>query len=303
MKLYGLDFTSAPSKRKPITCAACTPKEGRLELLEITALTSFANFESFLASKGPWLAGIDAPLGQPRKLIENLELPQNWAGYVAHFGAMSKADFVATLDSYRAGRPVGDKEHRRRVDELARAISPMKLYGVPVGKMFFELAPRLLKSPLNLPLLRPTLDTRTVLETYPALVARRFIGRQSYKSDTPNKQTDEHREARVQIVQGLLSDATTQRYGVRVNLTADQQQDLISDPRADVLDAFLCALQVAWASLQPNYGISEGADGLEGWMADPEVGEKKKKKEGCEMFISAAFISEANRARLKKRIP
>ena len=278
MNLYGLDFTSAPSKRKPITCAACTLTERRLELTQITELTSFAEFETFLTSKGPWLTGIDAPLGQPRKLIENLRLPQSWLGYVAHFGAMTKPEFVATLNSYRAGRPLGDKEHQRYADKLARAISPMKLYGVPVGKMFFELVPRLLNSNLNLPLLRPTQDTRTVLETYPALVARRFIGRQSYKSDTPSKQTDEQRAARAHIVRRLLSDTTAQLYGVKVSLTKSQQQDFVNDPKADVLDAFLCALQMAWASAQPNYGIPASADGLEGWIADPLLEEARSRK-------------------------
>ena len=283
MNLYGLDFTSAPSKRKPITCAACTLTERRLELdALVTELTSFvANSKRFLTSKGPWLTGIDAPLGQPRKLIENLRLPQSWLGYVAHFGAMTKPEFVATLNSYRAGRPLGDKEHQRYADKLARAISPMKLYGVPVGKMFFELVPRLLGiQNLNLPLLlRPTTaDTRTVLETYPALVARRFIGRQSYKSDTPSKQTDEQRAARDHIVRRLLSDTTAQLYGVKVSLTKSQQQDFVNDPKADVLDAFLCALQMAWASAQPNYGIPASADGLEGWIADPLLEEARSRK-------------------------
>ena len=276
MTLYGLDFTSSPSKRKPITCAVCTLEEERLELTRTTDLTSFAAFETFLATEGSWLAGIDAPLGQPRKLIENLGLPRGWSGYVAHFATMTKTKFVATLDSYRAGRPVGDKEHRRHVDKLARAISPMKLYGVPVGKMFYELAPRLLETNLNLPLLRPTSDTRTVLETYPALVARRFIGRQGYKSDTPSKQTEEHREARVQIIKGLLSDVTMALYGVRVNLTKAQQRDLTNDPKGDVLDAFLCVLQAAWASTQLDYGMPESADGLEGWIADPIIEERRK---------------------------
>ena len=40
------------------------------------------------------------------------------------------------LDTYRAGRAYGDKEHQRRTDIAARSISPQKLYGVPVGLMF-----------------------------------------------------------------------------------------------------------------------------------------------------------------------
>ena len=40
MRIYGLDFTSAPSYRKPITCAVCTMTADRLRVEGLIALTS-----------------------------------------------------------------------------------------------------------------------------------------------------------------------------------------------------------------------------------------------------------------------
>jgi hypothetical protein len=87
---------------------------------------------------GTWVAGMDFPFGQPRRLIENIGWPRTWTGYVRHVSTITKPEFVETLAKYRAGREKGDKQHLRQTDELANSRSPMMLYGVPVGKMFFE---------------------------------------------------------------------------------------------------------------------------------------------------------------------
>ena len=44
---------------------------------------------------------------------------------------------------------------------------------------------------------------------------------------------------------------------------------LIDDPTADLLDAVLCAVQAAWASAQPDYGIPPHCERAEGWIVDP----------------------------------
>ena len=264
MTLYGLDFTSTPTARKPVTCVRCELSEGALELAEIETFGSLKAFEGFLQRQGPWTAGVDAPFGQPRKLTGNLGLPQSWEAYAAQLGELSRAEFVALLDAYRAPRPAGDKEHRRRTDISAGALSPMKVYGVPVGKMFHELAPRLARSPLNVPLLRPTEDARTVLETYPGFLARRFIGRRSYKCDVVAKQSAAQQVAREDLLSALLRNLPT-LYGLRLSV-GDERRSLVGDPKADILDALLCAVQVARATGQPNYGIPEEADALEGWI-------------------------------------
>ena len=71
MRIYGLDFTSAPSYRKPITCAVGIITADWLRVEGLIALISFVEFEQFLSQPGPWLAGLDFPFGQPRKLIQN----------------------------------------------------------------------------------------------------------------------------------------------------------------------------------------------------------------------------------------
>jgi hypothetical protein len=72
MKIYGLDFTSAPRLKKPITCAECELQPDRLAVRRITTLPGFDDFKQFLLRDGPWVAGIDFPFGQPSKLIDGL---------------------------------------------------------------------------------------------------------------------------------------------------------------------------------------------------------------------------------------
>jgi hypothetical protein len=205
MRIYGLDFTSSPTRRKPITCAQCELSDAVLTVEDCLTMPSFAEFEAFLHSDGPWLAAFDFPFGQPRSLVANLGWPQDWPGYMRVVASMSKAEFEDTLHSYRAERLPGDKLHLRLTDRLAGAISPMMLHRVPVGKMFFQGATRLYRSPISVLPCRPTSDNRIAVEGYPALVARKLIGKRSYKSDMRGQQTIEKASARREIVNGLRS--------------------------------------------------------------------------------------------------
>lgn len=76
--------------------------------------------------------------------IETIGWPKRWADYVAYSHGLGRANFRAALDGYRTTRRKGDKEHRRRTDIAAGSISPQKLFGVPVGLMFYEGAARVL---------------------------------------------------------------------------------------------------------------------------------------------------------------
>ncbi len=198
-----IDFTSAPSARKPITCATCIFDGGYLTVTVLDKLPDFASFECVLADVGPWIAGLDFPFGQARTLIADLGWPTDWVGYVAQVAALRREEFGTVLEGYRNGRATGAKQPRRPVDVAANACSPMMWYGVPVGKMFYEGAPRLLASPLSILPCRPTADDRIVVEAYPALVARRWIGKLSYKADERAKQTPEREAGRGAIVAGL----------------------------------------------------------------------------------------------------
>lgn len=167
-----------------------------------------------------------------------------------------------------ATRIAGDKEHRRVTDTAAGAISPQKLYGVPVGLMFFEGARRLLASGVTIPHLHDGDPQRIAIEAYPGVLARQFIGRRSYKNDTQKKQTADQHEARRDLLRALRENAP-QRYGFGI----DVQDSLCDDPGADHLDALLCAVQAAWAWRQRDerFGATDTVDRLEGWIADPHL--------------------------------
>jgi hypothetical protein len=270
MRVYGLDFTSAPRKAKPITCAACDFDGDRLHLRIFDTFTDFAAFEAFLQRPGPWIAGFDFPFGQPARLIDDLAWGTTWADYVGRIGRMSKAQFVAEITAYCASRPPGDKHHHRRTDILADSRSPMMLYGVPVGRMFFQGAPRLLASGASVIPCHPTGSDRMAVEAYPALVARRWTGKRGYKTDNKHKQTPDKATARRDVVDGLCSEYGDQ-YGFALDLTRNQADACISDASGDTLDAVLCAVQAAWASKQPEYGVPPDCDPPEGWIVDPSI--------------------------------
>lgn len=270
MKIYGLDFTSAPSYRKPITCAACILRNNRLRVSDLKFFGNFTAFEAFLSQPGPWLAGLDFPFGQPQKLIQNLDWPADWSGYVTKLALLSQSEFAETLAAYRRSRPPGDKQHLRLTDTLAQSRSPMMWYGVPVGRMFFEGAPRLLNSGVSILPCRPTPDNRIVVEAYPALVARRWTGQQSYKSDAKRKQTQEQAAVRQDIMAGVCSDALRAQYGFSVELSDTLAMKLIQDPTGDQLDAVLCAIQAAWA-YGHRFPIPPVCNPAEGWIFDPKL--------------------------------
>lgn len=187
MKVIGIDFTSSPTRKKPLTCVHCT-LDGRILLVgNLEEWSNFRPFEEALEKPGPWIAGIDFPFGQSRTFVENIGWPGSWAGYIEHSRSLGREGFRKALNAYRERRPFGDKEHRRVTDIGAGSISPQKIYGAPVGLMFFEGAPRLIKSGVTIPILQTGDPSRLVVEAYPGLLVRQFIGRTAYKNDTRRK--------------------------------------------------------------------------------------------------------------------
>lgn len=267
MKVFGIDFTSRPRRAKPITCLECTLTHPHLRAVKLTEWKDFAGFEAALRRPGPWIAGIDFPFGQARRFIETIAWPRSWAGYVAHAQSLGRVGFRAALDDYRASRPPGDKEHRRATDIAAGSISPQKLYGTPVGLMFFEGAPRLRAAGVTIPGLQDGDPDRIVVEAYPGFLARALIGRRSYKQDAKAKQTGQQAKTRKDLLEALIGEAAQSLYGLSVNAPAG----LTRDPGGDHLDALLCAVQAAWAWTRRNegFGAPDDLDPLEGWIADP----------------------------------
>ncbi|GAB4420764.1 MAG: hypothetical protein Kow00106_17420 [Anaerolineae bacterium] len=268
MLIFGVDFTSAPRPRKPITGAVCELAGGVLRVQRIEALTSLVAFEAFLQQPGPWVAGFDFPFGQPASLVRALRWGDRWAQVVARVGAMTLAEFLTALKTYRDARPPGSKHPLRRTDALAGARSPLMVYGVPVGRMFWAGAPRLLAAGVSVIPCHPTADARIALEVYPTLVARGWIGKRPYKNDDRTRQTSAQHNARRDLLDGLYA-ACRDRYGFGLAIDHGLAGQLLDDPTGDRLDAVLCAVQAAWASEQPRYGVPQAANPLEGWIVDP----------------------------------
>src|SRR5262245_12007159 len=196
MKVLGIDFTSAPTWAKPIVCLSADFADGVLRIRDLAAWQTFAAFETALRAPGPWIAGLDFPFGQSRRFIEAIGWPTAWADYVRYARALGRDGFRRALDAYRLRQPPGEKEHRRAADAGAGAISPQKLYFVPVGLMFLEGAPRLLDAGVTIPGLQPGDPGRVAVEAYPGILARRLIGRTSYKHDNKPQQTAARQAAR-----------------------------------------------------------------------------------------------------------
>jgi len=273
MKIYGLDFTSAPSIRKPITCASACLNGFDLNVEYIERLCSFADFELFLQRPGPWWAGFDFPFGQPRRLLsEQRRGDKDWETFVRWVSELHAQEFAGWLTKYRVKRPYGDRHHMREVDRLAKSCSPMMLHGVPVAKMLFGGAPRLLQAGVSVLPMRPQSDSRVAVEAYPKLVAIRYAAGGKYKADERRRQTAEHKASRIRILTNLHARIFDD-YGLQLQLSQASQTLAVEDPTGDALDAILCAVQAAWAFRcgKPPHGIPDDCDRFEGWIVDPQM--------------------------------
>jgi len=266
LRIYGVDFTCAPRKAKPITVASGILKKKVLGLEAVEKLETFAAFERFLARLGPWAGGFDFPFSLPRELARDLGWPQDWHALVAHCAAMDRPAFRASLDLYRASRPAGRKYVHRATDYSAGSSSPMKLVNPPVALMFHEGARRLAACDLHIPALRDRRSSRIALETYPGLLVRRQLGiRASYKRDTRSEQTPARKAVRRKILQALKAGRPL---GVRIELEAGLGKAIVADGSGDLLDAAICAVQAAWAwtRREANFGLPPDAPPNEGWI-------------------------------------
>lgn len=271
MLLYGIDFTSAPSRSKPITVAVCHPRPGALQLHQLLRIRSLQAFEQSLSEPGPWVAAMDFPFGLPKRLIQDLGWPREWDSYTQHVASLTRKEFENLLQLFMAIRPKGQKELRRQTDISAGALSPMKLHYVPLAKMYYEGATRLLAADLNVLPCRPSDDSRVVVEGYPGLAARQLIGRRSYKITGRRKQEQARHDARAKIVRALTGREALDLYGFRVDIGNFLLEELVDDSLGDLLDAVLCATQAgwAWANRTSGYGIPPDCDPREGWIVDP----------------------------------
>jgi Protein of unknown function (DUF429) len=263
--LLGVDFTSAPTRRKPITLARGRLHGALLRFERLDALTDFASFEAALAASGPWFGAFDFPFGLPREFVDSMQLGANLDAVILELRrrCADRMVFRALVDAWGNPRPAGQRLIHRATDGAMPGItssSPLQTRYVPVGFMYFEGLSRLVRAGVTIPRLRAGDPLRVAVEGYPGFLAHELIGRRSYKNqDEPDRLI-----ARKDLVDALEQGRT--RLGLRVKLTHAQRESLVADASGDRLDAVLCLVQAAWASVQPGHGLPEHVDPVEGWI-------------------------------------
>jgi len=262
--LVGVDFTSAPSARKPIRLAFGRRRGSVVVLERQEAMASLDAFDGWLDRPGPWLGGFDLPFGLPRELVESLHWPTDWAALIAYYASLSRAEIRDAFAGFCEARPVGSKFAHRACDRPAGSSPSMNWVNPPVAYMLHAGVPRLMRAGVDLPGLHPGDPCRVALEAYPGLLAREVIAHRSYKSDKHAKHTPERLIARKEVLEALEQGRT--RLGLRLKLSHAQRDELADDGSGDRLDAVLCLMQTAWADSQPGFGLPAGMDRLEGWI-------------------------------------
>ncbi len=270
MPLLGCDFSSAPSRRKPIVLALGREHSGRVVLERLERIDRLSDLADWLAQPRPWVGGFDLPFGLPRELVEHLRWPTRWDDCMYHYACLSREQIRDAFAAFCDARPAGAKFAHRATDRPAGSSPSMKWVNPPVAFMLHAGVPLLRAAGVRLPGLCDGDPQRVALEAYPGLLARELIGTRSYKSDDRTKHTPERLIARKDLLQALEDGRT--RLGLRIKLTHAQRDALADDGSGDALDAVLCMVQAAWAARQgaPRYGLPEGMDPLEGWIVTAE---------------------------------
>jgi len=263
--LIGVDFTSAPSRRKPITVARGRVQGAVLRFEGLAELSDFASFDALLASPGSWLGAFDFPFGLPRAFVDAQQLGRRTDEVITqlHRRCARRMDFRALVDAWGHLRPAGQRLVHRATDGAMPGISstsPLQTRYVPVGFMYYEGLSRLVRAGVTIPLMHAGDPVRVAVEGYPGLLAFELVGRRSYKNqDAPDRLI-----ARKDLVDALEQGRT--RLGLRLKLTHAQRDHLVDDSSGDRIDAVLCLMQAAWAGTQPGFGLPEGFDPVEGWI-------------------------------------
>jgi len=278
-RLLGCDFTSAPTRRKPIVHAVGrllgpvgAPQQVVLDALR--PYDSLSDWSQALREDGPWVGGFDFPFGLPRALVQALGWPLQWCDCITHYAALERAQIRATFAAFCAARPAGHKFAHRATDGPAGSSPSMKWVNPPVAFMLHAGVPRLLAAGVALPgLHEPEQDSdRVALEAYPGLLARSVLGRRPYKSDDRRRQSAPHRLARADLLRALEQGSAPllASSGLRLCVSPALAEALVADASGDALDAVLCLLQAAWGLQQheaghPCWGLPP-FDPLEGWI-------------------------------------
>ncbi len=268
--LLGCDFSSAPSRRKPVVVAHGRLQGQRLALERLQTFVDLNDWQQALSAIPAWVGGFDFPFGLPRAFVESLSLGANAADVVrsVHRLYPSRMAWRAGIDAWGNTRPAGQRLLHRATDRASEGVSstsPLQTRYVPVAFMYYEGFSRLVGAGFNVPALVPGDGQQVALEAYPGLLAHALIGRRSYKNDA----TAERLIARKDIVEALEQGRNP--LGLRLKLSVAQAGELVADEGGDRLDAVLCLAQAAWGYLQRDntdrpWGLAPQTDPVEGWI-------------------------------------
>ncbi|MBK7615306.1 MAG: DUF429 domain-containing protein [Vitreoscilla sp.] len=262
--LVGVDFSSAPSRRKPVVVAQGTGVGAVVRLDGLQRFGALQDFGDWLAQPADWVGGFDLPFGLPRELVQHLGWSTQWLPCMQHYTSLTRAEIRDTFAAFCGARPSGGKFAHRACDVPAGSSPSMKWVNPPVAYMLHAGVPLLIAAGAHLPGLHAGDERRAALEAYPGLLARELLGARSYKADDKARQTPERLIARKDLVDALEQGRT--RLGLRLKLSHAQRDELVADASGDALDAVLCLLQAGWAAGQPGYGLPADMDPLEGWI-------------------------------------
>ena len=268
LAVLGCDFSSSPSRRKPIVLAWGRCLGARVHLDRLQRCDSLTEWGQVMAQDGDWVGGFDLPFGLPRALVAQLNWPLDWRACMAHYASLDRAQIRASFKAFCDARPVGHKFAHRATDGPAGSSPSMKWVNPPVAFMLHAGVPLLIQAGVHFPGLHPGDPRRVALEAYPGYLARAVLGGRSYKSDDRAKQTPERLIARKDLIHAMEMG---QALDMRLVLSHAQRDALAEDASADSLDAVLCLMQAAWAAQRraqgdPLCGLPVQLDPLEGWI-------------------------------------
>ncbi len=103
MRACGIDCTSRPTGRKPITCPECRVEGEQLQAGKLTAWRDLDGFDAALRSPGPRIAGICVPFDLARRFVETIgwpDIPQRRQFFVSsHPMSLGGLGILATRNS------------------------------------------------------------------------------------------------------------------------------------------------------------------------------------------------------------
>ena len=116
MQVLGCDFSSSPSRRKPVVLALGQVQAGRVRLQALQTFDTLQAWGAWLAQPGDWVGGFDLPFGLPRELVQTLGWPTDWAACMDHYAALPRPQIREQFAAFCQARPVGGKFAHRATD-------------------------------------------------------------------------------------------------------------------------------------------------------------------------------------------